>query len=159
MSIFLRTSSYSYGYRVYSNFHRNPSPSTMKNANSIPSRTKKELSEEIQRLSTPHVQTFRHTSPKFDKLQPIGELAIHENRVKIGQFVTREALLDEEFWTAAWLRAETHWEDRENDKYADNYKRKFTEQAFNELKKRCRTQLGEKSICIVMVLLLIYYIL
>ncbi|CAA3022225.1 Acetyltransf_1 domain-containing [Olea europaea subsp. europaea] len=98
MSIFLRTSSYSYGYRVYSNFHRNPSPSAIKNANSIPSRTKKELSKEIQRLSTPHVQTFTHKNLKFDKLQPIDELAIHENRVEFGQFVAREALLDEEFW-------------------------------------------------------------
>lgn len=124
----------------------------MMNANSIPSRTKKELSKEIQKLSTPHVETFRQINFKFDTLQPIDEVAIRENRVEFGQFVAREALLDEEYWTAAWLRAESHWEDKENDRYADNYKRKFTEQAFNEMKKRCRSQLGEKSTCIVTVM-------
>ncbi|KAL2480316.1 Acyl-CoA N-acyltransferases (NAT) superfamily protein [Abeliophyllum distichum] len=140
-----------YGYRIYSNFHRNPSSGTMINTNSIPPRSESELSKEIRKLSTHHIETFRQPHIKFDTLQPIDEGTIHENRVEFGQFVAREAYLDEEYWTAAWLRAESHWEDRENDRYADNYKRKFAEQAFNEMKKRCRAQLGEKCACIVTV--------
>ncbi|KAF5788660.1 putative transcription regulator GNAT family [Helianthus annuus] len=68
-----------------------------------------------------------------------------------GQFVAREAVLDEEYWTAAWLRAETHWENRTDDRFADSYKKKFAEQEFNALKRQSETKLGQKSACIVTV--------
>ncbi|KAM0030700.1 putative transcription regulator GNAT family [Helianthus debilis subsp. tardiflorus] len=75
----------------------------------------------------------------------------NKKRRDFGQFVAREAILDEEYWTAAWLRAETHWENRTDDRFADSYKKKFAEQEFNALKRQSETKLGQKSACIVTV--------
>ncbi|XP_058108592.1 GCN5-related N-acetyltransferase 6, chloroplastic isoform X1 [Magnolia sinica] len=68
-----------------------------------------------------------------------------------GSFIIREVLLDEEYWTAAWLRAETNWEDRSDERYAESYKRKFTDQEYYALKRRCRSNLREKCTCLVAV--------
>ncbi|XP_030448496.1 uncharacterized protein LOC115671167 isoform X2 [Syzygium oleosum] len=94
----------------------------------------KELSGQfIAALPTPQIDTTKSSSNlRFDRLQQLDRELSRENIHEFGQFVAREALLDEEYWTAAWLRAESHWEDRANDRYANNYKRKFAEQVKKE---------------------------
>ncbi|KAI4376492.1 hypothetical protein MLD38_014248 [Melastoma candidum] len=67
------------------------------------------------------------------------------------RFMAREAMLDDELWTAAWLRAESHREDQEGDRYAENLKRKFAEQEFSSMKRRCKGQYGPRCMCIVTV--------
>ncbi|XP_030530494.1 uncharacterized protein LOC115740963 isoform X2 [Rhodamnia argentea] len=106
----------------------------------------------IAALPTPQVDTTKSPSNlHFDRVQQLDRELWQENIQEFGQFVAREALLDEEYWTAAWLRAESHWEDRANDRYALNFKRKFAEQEFNAIKRRHRGRNGQKCMCIVTV--------
>ncbi|WJX24334.1 N-terminal methionine N(alpha)-acetyltransferase NatE [Trifolium repens] len=88
---------------------------------------------------------------QFDRLQPLDPELVRENRFEFGQFVAREAVLDEEYWTAAWLRAESHWENRTYERYIDIYKRKFADQEFNAVKRRCKVQNGDPCACIIAV--------
>lgn len=104
----------------------------------------KEVRREFQRYPIPQ---FDSQTTYTSNLQVLDQ----ENRLEFGQFMAREAVLDEEYWTAAWLRAESHWEDRQNDRYINNYKRKYAEQEFNDLKRRCKAQIGQRSTCIVAV--------
>ncbi|KAL3623597.1 hypothetical protein CASFOL_032413 [Castilleja foliolosa] len=97
--------------------------------------------KELQKLSIIETDKLSPSNVRLDGLQ----------QVEIEHFLAREAQLDDEYWAAAWLRAEGHYENRENDRYAENYKRKFAEQEFNEMRKRYNAQLGEKCKCIVMV--------
>ncbi|KAK2974974.1 hypothetical protein RJ640_009133 [Escallonia rubra] len=113
-------------------------------------RKKEELSLETREKSVSHFEEATPTNLKFDRLQLPDQNYVQENKVEFGDFVAREAVLDEEYWTAAWLRAETHWENR-NDRYVDNYKRKFAEQEFNAIKRQCKGQFGQKCSCIVAV--------
>ncbi|XLU78603.1 hypothetical protein S245_002024, partial [Arachis hypogaea] len=53
--------------------------------------------------------------------------------------------------TAAWLRAESHWENRAYERYTDHYKRNFADQEFNAIKRRCKVQNGESCTCIITV--------
>ncbi|KAL8522737.1 hypothetical protein ACS0TY_012904 [Phlomoides rotata] len=69
---------------------------------------------------------------------------------EFGPVLARVARFDKEYWAVAWLRAESHWEGRENERYAESYKRKFVEQEFNAMTKRYNTQLGDNTKCIVM---------
>ncbi|XP_057806625.1 GCN5-related N-acetyltransferase 6, chloroplastic-like isoform X1 [Salvia miltiorrhiza] len=62
----------------------------------------------------------------------------------------REARHHEEYWMAAWLRAESHWEGRENERYAESNRRKFAQQELNAMTRRYNSKLGEKCMCIVM---------
>ncbi|XP_073150773.1 GCN5-related N-acetyltransferase 6, chloroplastic [Henckelia pumila] len=130
----------SHGRRV----HQTISSSwTMVSSKSTPATKEKEISEDLRKCNP--------LSIKFDRLQRSDQAA---NRggdgFEYGRFVAREAQIDEEYWAAAWLRAEAHWEDQENDRYAESYRRKFAEQEFNSLKTRCKAQLEEKCNCIVM---------
>ncbi|KAK4762957.1 hypothetical protein SAY86_008725 [Trapa natans] len=59
---------------------------------------------------------------------------------KFGHFVAREAVLDEELWAAAWLRAEAYWESSPYMRHIDSHKRKYAEQEFYALKRRCLGQ-------------------
>lgn len=93
----------------------------------------------------------RSNDLRFDRLQPSDQELLQHDRFEFGKFVAREAILDEEYWTAAWLRAESHWENRTNERYVDNFKRKFAEQEFNAIKRRCRGLNGQKHYCIVTV--------
>ncbi|MED6135690.1 hypothetical protein PIB30_049028 [Stylosanthes scabra] len=79
------------------------------------------------------------------------EESIRGNRFEFGQFVAREAVLDEEYWTAAWLRAECQWENRMYERYIDNFKRKFAEQEFTAVRRRCKVRNGETCTCIITV--------
>ncbi|XP_010936928.1 GCN5-related N-acetyltransferase 6, chloroplastic isoform X2 [Elaeis guineensis] len=93
----------------------------------------------------------RASDLRFNRLQPTDKECDCRHKRVFGRFVAREALLDEEYWTAAWLRAESHWEDRSDVRYLENFKRKFAEQEFNAIKRRCSRHHAEKCICIVAV--------
>ncbi|KZV43526.1 hypothetical protein F511_27350 [Dorcoceras hygrometricum] len=125
---------------------KNSSSWTMVSSKSTPATKEKKLSEELHKLSIPETDRFRPLSIKFDRLQRADQVAIQRD----GPFVAREAQTDEEYWAAACLRAEAHWEDKENDRYAESYIRKFAEQEFNSLKTRCKARLEDKCNCIVM---------
>ncbi|KAL5098333.1 hypothetical protein RYX36_002660 [Vicia faba] len=72
------------------------------------------VSMEVSISSIPKVEegTLRSDGLRFDRLQPSDYELVRERRFEFGQFVARDAVLDEEYWTAAWLRAESHWENR-----------------------------------------------
>ncbi|KAD6455104.1 hypothetical protein E3N88_09810 [Mikania micrantha] len=115
---------------------------------------------EPRKTPNPRIITMRRSSPKQElslqlqkqiTSQTHLQLLVQNKKHEFGQFVTREAILDEEYWAAAWLRAETHWENRAEDRFADSYKKKFTEQEFNALKRQSEIKLGQKSACIVTV--------
>ncbi|XP_061352509.1 GCN5-related N-acetyltransferase 6, chloroplastic-like isoform X2 [Gastrolobium bilobum] len=112
---------------------------------------KEELSVQLSTPPVPKVETFSSNNLQFDRLQPSDQELVRENKFDFGQFVAREAVLDEEYWTAAWLRAESHWENRTYERYVDNYKRKFAEQEFNAVKRRCKVQNGDSCSCIIAV--------
>ncbi|XP_019150869.1 PREDICTED: uncharacterized protein LOC109147692 isoform X2 [Ipomoea nil] len=134
-SSFLKPSSY--GVRTHT--HILPASYTMiMNCSSSPTSNREELFKphQLQTVSASH-------------LQLPSEKLIQDRRLEFGQFVAREAVLDEEYWTAAWLRAESHWEEQEQDRYVDTYKRKYAEQEYNALKRRCKAQFGQKCTCVV----------
>ncbi|KAH1209505.1 N-alpha-acetyltransferase MAK3 [Glycine max] len=126
------------------------SPTTKNsNDNNYNLKKKEELSVQIPTPPISKVETLNSNDLQFDRLQPSDQELGRVKRFEFGQFVAREAVLDEEYWTAAWLRAESHWEDRPYDRYVDNYKRKFAEQEFNALKRRCKVQNGDSCACII----------
>nr|KAJ0195343.1 hypothetical protein LSAT_V11C700356890 [Lactuca sativa] len=130
-------------------FHSNPSIIKMSmNSGSSHGIKKQDLSLKIQEN---YICKSETTNLQFDRLQHHDQLFVQDKKHEFGQFVARRAVLDEEYWAAAWLRAETHLEDRKDDRFADSYRRKFTEQEFNALKRQCETKHGQKSACIVTV--------
>ncbi|XP_014501056.1 uncharacterized protein LOC106761942 isoform X2 [Vigna radiata var. radiata] len=114
-------------------------------------KNKEELSMQLSTPPISKVETSNSNDLQFDRLQPSDQELGRVNRFEFGQFVAREAVLDEEYWTAAWLRAESHWENRSYERYVDNYKRKFAEQEFHALKRRCKVQNGDSCACIITV--------
>ncbi|KAF5956401.1 hypothetical protein HYC85_003626 [Camellia sinensis] len=112
----------SYGMRNCQRLHICTSLTAALNSRSTQSETnkKEEFSVENQKLSIPQSKT----SPlnlHFNRLQPFDQEIIQEDRIEFGQFVAREALLDEEFWE------------------------------FTALKRRCRKQQKHKCTCVVTV--------
>ncbi|RYR20305.1 hypothetical protein Ahy_B03g065417 isoform C [Arachis hypogaea] len=89
---------------------------------------KEELCVQHLRPPTPKTETLGSKNLWFERLQPSGQEVAQGNRFEFGEFVAREAVLDEEYWTAAWLRSECQWENRMYERYIDNFKRKFAEQ-------------------------------
>ncbi|CAH9094410.1 unnamed protein product [Cuscuta epithymum] len=75
----------------------------------------------------------------FNRLQPTEEYSGLRKR-SFGRFVAREAMLDEEYWAASWLRAEAHWESQSFTRHVDAYKRNFADQEFYSLRQRCSVQ-------------------
>ncbi|KAH7519294.1 hypothetical protein FEM48_Zijuj08G0020700 [Ziziphus jujuba var. spinosa] len=134
-------------------FRTTYAPSWTMTMDSKSSNTRKmeELSLRIPASSVPENEPLRPLDLRFDRLQPSDQHLVEHKKFEFGQFVAREAMLDEEYWTAAWLRAESHWENQINDRYADNHKRKFAEQEFNAIKRRNRGQIGQKCTCVVTV--------
>ncbi|KAG0476450.1 hypothetical protein HPP92_013291 [Vanilla planifolia] len=88
---------------------------------------------------------------RFNRLQPSEEEIDIRHRRFFERFVAREAVLDEEYWAAAWLRAEAHWENQPGDRYAQFHKRKFADQEFNAIKRRCKRNYEEDCTCIIAV--------
>ncbi|XP_039014626.1 uncharacterized protein LOC120144674 [Hibiscus syriacus] len=112
---------------------------------------KEELSIQLQKSSVPQLENPRPSNLRFNRLQPSDHELNQDHILEFGRFVAREAVLDEEFWTAAWLRAETHWEDRLGERYADNVKRQFAEEEFNAIKRLYSGQQGQTYTCVVTV--------
>ncbi|XP_072990772.1 uncharacterized protein [Typha latifolia] len=79
---------------------------------------------------------------RFDRLQLSDEECLCNHRRAFGRFIAREALLDEEYWTAAWLRAESHWESRSGVRHVESFKKKFAEQVKNDERNIKRTVLS-----------------
>ncbi|KAL2906934.1 Gentamicin 3-N-acetyltransferase [Bienertia sinuspersici] len=73
----------------------------------------------------------------FNRLQPHHKEWDGLQSRHAGRFLAREAVLDEEYWAAAWLRAEAHWEAVSYMRHIDAFKRKYAEQEFYALKRRC----------------------
>ncbi|CAK7352456.1 unnamed protein product [Dovyalis caffra] len=119
---------------------------------SFHTRKKEELSIQVPPTSISPSETERLADAdlRFDRLQVPEKELVHESKFEFGQFVAREAVIDEEHWAAAWLRAESHWEGR-NYRYVDNYKRKFAEQEFHAMKRRRTSLHGQKCRCIITV--------
>ncbi|BAT80044.1 hypothetical protein VIGAN_02300400 [Vigna angularis var. angularis] len=126
---------------------------TKKNSinNDYSMKKKEELSMQLSTPPISKVEILNSNDLQFDRLQPSDQELGRVNRFEFGQFVAREAVLDEEYWTAAWLRAESHWENRSYERYVDNFKRKFAEQEFHALKRRCKVQNGDSCACIITV--------
>ncbi|XP_057479921.1 GCN5-related N-acetyltransferase 6, chloroplastic-like isoform X4 [Actinidia eriantha] len=78
----------------------------------------------------------------FNRLQLTDEECSGLQRRNFGRFISREAVLDEEYWTASWLRAEAHWESLSYMRHVDSYKRKYAEQVKKEEKNIRRTVLN-----------------
>ncbi|KAI5445583.1 hypothetical protein KIW84_013704 [Lathyrus oleraceus] len=128
------------------------SPTVNSNSDMKNKKKKDELSVSVQLSISPVPkveESLNSDGLRFDRLQPSDYELIRENRFEFGQFVARDAVLDEEYWTAAWLRAESHWENRTYERYVDIYKRKFAEQEFNAVKRRCKAQNGDSCACII----------
>ncbi|KAL0908899.1 hypothetical protein M5K25_023411 [Dendrobium thyrsiflorum] len=88
---------------------------------------------------------------RFDRLQPTEEEINCRHRRVFGRYIAREAMLDEEFWTAAWLRAESRWEDQPGDRFLQFNKRKFADQEFHAIKRRCIGKYAEDCTCVIAV--------
>ncbi|GLT74292.1 hypothetical protein SLA2020_460970 [Shorea laevis] len=142
-----------YGWRTRQKFHRIPLCWTIKmESKSSQARKKEELSIEIAKPQPiPHLEPSRPSDLRFDRLQRSDQGLKPGERFEFGQFVAREAVVDEEFWTAAWLRAESHWEGKPGERHIDNFKRKFAEQEFNAIKRRCRGHHWQKCRCMITV--------
>ncbi|KAF2304103.1 hypothetical protein GH714_027233 [Hevea brasiliensis] len=140
------------GFRNHPRFHRIAASLTVAmDSRSSQTRKKEGLSIQLPAPSISQIETSRLPDLRFDRLQIPEKDLVHEDKLEFGQFVAREAIIDEEFWTAAWLRAESHWEDRTNDRYVDNHKRKFAEQEFHAIKKRRTGLHGQNCCCVVAV--------
>ncbi|XP_027101116.2 GCN5-related N-acetyltransferase 6, chloroplastic-like isoform X2 [Coffea arabica] len=84
--------------------------------------------------------TVDHTSGSL-----VGSLLVRRFWMKnIGIFASMSQF---EWQTAAWLRAEAHWESVSYMRHVDTYKRKYAEQEFYALKRRCFGQEGNSLKC------------
>ncbi|KAJ4950530.1 hypothetical protein NE237_027362 [Protea cynaroides] len=126
------------------------SPAVKSNLTS-PQMRKEALSVEIPIASIPLVEPSNPSDLQLDRLQHLDQECINGNGMDFGWFVTRSAVVDEEYWMAAWLRAECHWENKSNERFVDSFKRQFAEQEFNALKRRCKGPYAKKCTCIVAV--------
>ncbi|OMO67191.1 hypothetical protein CCACVL1_20719 [Corchorus capsularis] len=139
------------GSRARREFQRIPFSPTMKMDSKSFEAKKEQLSVQLQTPSIPQLENSKPPSGlRFDRMQP-SDHDPNDKRLEFGNFVAREPLLDEELWTAAWLRAESHWEDRPPERYVDNFKRKFADEEFNALKRRCKGIQGQTCTCVVTV--------
>ncbi|KAM7517645.1 hypothetical protein LguiB_016607 [Lonicera macranthoides] len=95
---FLRESS-SYFMKNHHNFPRIPDWTVRMNPQSSQRKNREELSTELQKLSFPHLNGSAIPSElRFNRLQPAKQVSIREHKIEFGDFVVREAVLDEEFW-------------------------------------------------------------
>lgn len=91
----------------------------------------------------------------FTRVQLSDEEYVGMQRRSFGQYNAREAVLNEEYWMASWLRAEAHWEasSHKSSRNAHIIKWKYADQEYKALKKRCSGQDGNllQSFCLVAV--------
>ncbi|KAK7347873.1 hypothetical protein VNO80_22412 [Phaseolus coccineus] len=118
---------------------------------------KKEVSVQLSTLKPPvsRLETVRFCNFNLGRFQPSPQELEPHDSFEFGDFVAREALLDEEYWIAAWLRAENEWKDRREryhtDKEFAHYRKKiYARKEFAKIKKRCKEpQHGQSSTCII----------
>jgi len=73
--------------------------STVSNSDIKNKKMKDELSVKLSSPIVPKVEeSLSSNGLQFDRLQPSEQELIREKRFEFGQFVAREAVLDEEFW-------------------------------------------------------------
>ncbi|KAL7151964.1 hypothetical protein ABFS83_04G066900 [Erythranthe nasuta] len=103
--------------------------------------------QSIRNLPLPKNESSKLPELAFDRLQLTDRECTGLQRRKFGRFVARQAILDEEYWTAAWLRAEAHWEPLSYMRHVESHKRKYAEEEFYCLKRRCFAQEGNSLNC------------
>ncbi|KAF7146924.1 hypothetical protein RHSIM_Rhsim03G0227800 [Rhododendron simsii] len=124
------------------------------NCNAPLTRNTTESSVEHQKISVPQLKTASPTNLQLNRplhrpRPSYQESSIQGDRIEFGEFVVREALGEEELWAVAWLRAETCWDDRPSDRYAENLKKKLAERTFDSLKRESKQLCSD--FCIVTV--------
>ncbi|XP_057955050.1 GCN5-related N-acetyltransferase 6, chloroplastic-like [Malania oleifera] len=107
--------------------------------------------QSVRQSAVSNSDSTRLPELSFNRLQLSDQEYCGLQRRNFGRYIAREAVLDEEYWTAAWLRAEAHWESLSYMRHVDNYKRKYAEQEFYALKRRCSGQDGNSLKCLCFV--------
>ncbi|KAH6814289.1 hypothetical protein C2S51_023307 [Perilla frutescens var. frutescens] len=130
---------------VVSTFTREPFPARYYRWKHLEAHCNNE--KNIQHLALPKNERSKLHELSFDRLQLTEQECTGMQRRDFGHFVARKAVLDEEYWTAAWLRAEAHWESLSYMRNVNSYKRKYAEEEFYALKRRCLGQEGKSLNC------------
>lgn len=107
--------------------------------------------QKLQKPAVSSIANLRLPGLSFDRLQPTDQECEGLETHHFSRYIAREAVLDEEYWTAAWLRAEAHWESVSYMRNIDAYKRKYAEQEFYALKGRCSGLDGNSLKCFCLV--------
>ncbi|KAH8505455.1 hypothetical protein H0E87_012626 [Populus deltoides] len=92
-----------YGFRDLHKFSRIPSSWTIAMSNysgSSETRKKEELSIQVPAtsISSSETQRLAGSDLRFDRLQVPEKELMHDRKFEFGQFVAREAVIDEEYW-------------------------------------------------------------
>ncbi|XP_024459454.1 uncharacterized protein LOC18100338 isoform X3 [Populus trichocarpa] len=92
-----------FGFRDLHKFSRIPSSWTIAMSNysgSSETRKKEELSIQVPAtsISSSETQRFAGSDLRFDRLQVPEKELMHDRKFEFGQFVAREAVIDEEYW-------------------------------------------------------------
>ncbi|KAL0419472.1 UNVERIFIED_CONTAM: hypothetical protein Sradi_1360700 [Sesamum radiatum] len=98
--------------------------------------------QSIRYLAPSRNESSKLPDLSFDRLQLTDKECTGLQKRNFGRFVARKAILDEEYWTAAWLRAEAHWESLSYMRHVDSYKRKYAEEMKKEDRSVRRTVLN-----------------
>ncbi|KAL8246280.1 hypothetical protein R6Q59_007496 [Mikania micrantha] len=106
--------------------------------------------ESIRHLVVPSNDNSKQPELNFNRLQLSDEEYI-DMRFSFGHYIARVAILNEEYWMAAWLRAEAYWEASTYKRHAEIFKMKYADQEFKALKKRCSGQDGNLLQCFCLV--------
>ncbi|KAF6163863.1 hypothetical protein GIB67_024718 [Kingdonia uniflora] len=108
--------------------------------------------QNVHQSSCSKSNNFRMHGLTFDRLQPSDQEYCEAPKLGFGQFVARAAVLNEEYWVrSCFLRPFSH--QFFSCMHADSYKRKYAEQEYYALKRRCssRERNSLECVCIVTV--------
>ncbi|CAL1357319.1 unnamed protein product [Linum trigynum] len=86
---------------------------------------------------------------RFDRLQIPEQDLVDVDKMEFGKFVAREALIDEEYWIAAFMRACNHWADRVEYRFARNLRIKYVIEEFLAIRRRSIGPFGQQPKCII----------
>ncbi|KAK1294073.1 hypothetical protein QJS10_CPA16g01226 [Acorus calamus] len=111
----------------------------------------KDASPNLSHSITSGNDESKHPELSFDRLQPSEEELCEGPRRAFGNYVARSALLDEEYWTAAYLRAEGHCESGLYVRHVENFKREYAAKEYYALKRRCAGRDGNSMKCTCMI--------
>ncbi|KAF3326954.1 Acetyltransferase (GNAT) family [Carex littledalei] len=89
---------------------------------------------------------------QFDEIQPSHQDLSPALRRDFDHFTARVALIDVELWAAAWLRAETNYENQIDPRYVERFKLQYAQQQFKAMKKWFgKKHYAQKRLCLVTV--------